>query len=135
MPDISALTWVTMVADTDTPNDAQQYAGRVIGLPPEYATALGSGAGNPGRLLGVYGYMRTAAGGGLEWLMTQVLPIELRRAVRDLPGAHGWTSPPSRQAVLDAVRYMLVQLNLPLPDVARIVSDVFNAAVTNERTP
>lgn len=121
---------VMLVADADTPAESQPFAGQHLWLPPEYLTAVGSGPSNPGYLLGIRGYMRTASTGQREWLMTNVLSPTTVAAVRDIPGGLGWVDTTARQVYRQQAR-RLIEAGMAQADTVDVLQRLYNAAVAN----
>jgi hypothetical protein len=133
MAAVDALTWITLVSDAETPEAALPYAGRVVGVRPEDATALGSGPGSPGWLYGVRGYLRTAAAGGtLEWLMTAAVDSATRTWLANLPGGLGWVDATARSRYATLFRTLL-DAGITNTDVRAALAVAYTNAVANER--
>lgn len=105
---LGTLTFLTLRADVNTPAIYTQYDGlrltvpQSVTLPPqgEYSTLQASG-------VTVYGYIRTAPDGSLEWLMTpQQDPVV---AQIDTLVAGGWTDQPARTGYANQAKYLLGQ--------------------------
>lgn len=128
---LSAFVEVTFVATADTPAVSQPYAGKVISIPPEYLTVIGSGPSSPGKLLGVRGYMQTnATTGAREWVMTDVLDTATRDAIRTIPPG-GWVNLDARQVYRQQARRMIESWNVPTADVIDVEQKLYAAAVLN----
>lgn len=132
LPPVSALSWVTLVADADTPGDAVQYAGRKLGLTADQLNQLSfTTATTPGVLAGIRGYLRST--GEPEWVMVPILDRVTVEHIRDIP-ANGWVDTTQRQVYRQAARQLIEAGVLPA-DVRTILSQLYAAAVANHTAP
>jgi hypothetical protein len=133
---IADLIGIELVAGPDTPTEDQQHAGKILLLPPEYLTKLGSGPTNPGVLLGIRGYHQTGGSTGHQWVMAGEITQAVRNQILAIP-ADGWadtsltTGTPLRVYVNQIRRLAGDPLNVSLPDVVDVANRLHDAAVAN----
>lgn len=132
----SVLRGIRLVALSDTPATVLPYANTVLGLRAADLQGLGS-EGNPGFLLGVYGYRRPNEGaaeqGGLtvdaEWVMSPPITAPTVEAFRVIPGPQGWLVNASRNRYRTTGQALILTHGLPEADVLGMLQDLYAAAV------
>lgn len=122
-------TWVTLVADADTPAAFTAYAGRIIGIPPgitlptTHDTITVSGVTVPG-------YARPGPGGnGVEWVMQAAVDPNIA-ALNAIPGPAGWTDTSARD-VYKTLGAALLTLGVPGTNVRTGFKQLYDAAVAD----
>jgi hypothetical protein len=131
---ISSFVGVVFTADADTPAESLPYDGKTFLVPPEYLTAIGSGPGNPGILIGIRGYHVAAGPTGHQWLMTAPVNNAVRDAILAIPGVHSWTVQASFVAFRNAAVTLIRDFGVPAPTVVTALTNLYSAAVTNDHT-
>jgi hypothetical protein len=122
--DLGTQTFVTLVADADTPAGLVQYNGWKVGVPAGKTLPTGvdviqvNGQNIPG-------YGRTGASGP-EWVMAKAVNPEIA-ALDALPGPGGWTDQTARAQVRGAGQHLL-ELGVPRADMRAAVKAVFDAS-------
>lgn len=131
---ISSFVGVVFTADADTPAESLPYAGQTFLIAPEYLTALGSGPGNPGVLIGIRGYHIAAGPTGHTWLMIGPVNNAVRDALLGIPGAHSWTVQASFVTFRNTALVLIRDFGVPAPTAVTALTNLYNAAVTNDHT-
>jgi hypothetical protein len=129
---LTDLTWMQLTAGPDTQPEHQQYAGRIIGVPP--GTNVGSGPTNPGKILGVWGYPVTNPPGSpvpVNWVMTSSLPGAYRDYIGNIPDT-GWVDGNAEIVFQDMAR-ALIEFPVPAAQVGELLTALWTASVANER--
>jgi hypothetical protein len=132
------LSYVRLVALSDTPPAVVQYHGLIVGLRPADLADMGSGPENPGTLAGVFGHSRPVQGppseDGLtiaaEWVMTPPIPAAVVEAFRVIPGPEGWQVNASRNAYRNIGQALILTHGLPAVEVLDALRSLYGAAVT-----
>jgi hypothetical protein len=119
---------ITLVEGPDTIDSDRPRIGTVVIVPPDYP--LGSGRGNPGRLLGIYGWTQTGPGGRLEWVMSSVLDAATVDYIRDIPPG-GWVDTTARATYRQQIR-RLITAGMTAADARDLARTLYLAARTNE---
>ena len=131
--DLGNVPMISFVADANTPQHLQQYAGVFklligpgIDLPPlgQFQTLVISGISVPG-------YLRQGDN-GLEWLM-QATPNPAAQALESIPGADGWASPAAK-AVYAEIGEALLARGVSLAEAHYAETKLYQAAVLNYTT-
>lgn len=126
-----------MVADADTPSGSLQWDGRIVAIPVEYLSTIGSGPNDTGTLLGVHGYPRAGGPTGTEFLMTPALDVVTRDFIRDIPNAETpgafWADVAQRAEYREIARVLVRDFRISAADVRPMLQRLYNAAVRNER--
>lgn len=124
----ASLTWVTMVADAETPPESLPLNGHSVGLRAADLTVMGSGPDNPGSIGDVRGYPRPGGPFGMEYLMTPVVPASIRAAFDVVPGPQGWQVPASRQTFAN-IGQQLINTYGVTPNLAlQALTNLYNAS-------
>ena len=130
---IDGMSWIRMISVATTPPEYQVYANRVIGLKSADLNGMGSGADNPGTLLGVKGY--PTAPGGQEtlpavtvWFIMTKLDAVTTAA---LTNARVWLKPANLVAIKAAAQTLIDSGTAPadartaiLAVIVAVVSDL-----------
>lgn len=121
-------TWVTLVADTNTPAELQQYNGWKVGVPGGVTlpTTLDSIVVSG---VTVWGYARN---GGTEWVM-QPQQNPVAAAILAIPGPAGWLNAQARDVYLNQGMYLL-QNGTPGDLVASGLTQFYQAAIAEHMT-
>jgi len=121
----------------ETPAAALALDGLTFYFPPEYLSAIGSGAGNPGEIVAgsqhVRGWLQVTTGPPLvrEWMMTNELPAAVRAQLDAIPGGLGWVSQPARDSFIQLGRDLRKNFAMTAPDVVALFTALYADAVTN----
>lgn len=122
-------------ATADTPQAAQALHDQVFYFPPEYLTAIGSGAGNPGVITAagqkIRGYLDSTNPTDRRWVMTNEMPPAAQAQVDAIPGGLGWVRPASRTLYVNQGRALIAQYGVPVPDVIALWTALYRAAALN----
>jgi hypothetical protein len=129
---IDSFLAVQFLANQYTPANYLKWDKKIFAIPPEYQTALGSGPGNPGILLGVRGYHVAAGPTGHQWVMAPPFTPTVLAAFQAIPGAHGWLN----QASLNTYQVIGLQLvetyGATPADAVAALQSLYSAAKDNE---
>jgi hypothetical protein len=121
----------------ETPTAALPLDGSTFYFPPEYLTAIGSGAGNPGQIVAgsqsVRGYLQITAGPPIvrEWMMTNELTAAVRAQVDAIPGGLGWVDQNARATVIQSGRDLRRLYGITAPDLVALLGTLYAAIVSN----
>lgn len=129
---LESLSWMRLASGPDTQPEHLPYAGQIIGVPP--GTDVGSGPTNPGIILGVRGYPEQRPPGSvppIDWVMTSSLPTVARDYIHAIPDT-GWVRPES-EATFQAMARALIEFPVPMASVGDLLTQLWTAAVLNER--
>ena len=116
------VTWLTAVADANTPPELLTYVGKIVGIPKSVGAGLANG--DPGIIFGVPGRARNNSG-AWEWVMGTVDLVTLA-VVGLMPG--GWTKPAARDQVVAIAREML-RRGISATDTSAVCSTIINAVL------
>lgn len=116
------VTWLTAVADGNTPPELLPYVGKIVGIPRSIGASIANG--EPGVIFGVPGHARNNSG-SWEWVMGTVDLVVL--AINGLmPG--GWTKPAARDQVVAIAREML-RRQISADDTRAVCQTIINAVL------
>lgn len=127
---------ITFVLGEGAPVEVQPLDGQVFHFPPEYLTGLGSGAGDPGKIRGVRGYLDNSNQNDLKWVMTGPITNTTRTNILAIPGGLGWVDntgnagTPLRVFTAQMAR-LFNDFNVPGPDVLDMSNKMYDAASAN----
>lgn len=126
---------ITFQSTADTPTAAQPLNGLTYYFPPEYLTAIGSGAGSPGVINAggqkIRGWLDATDPANRKWVMTNEMSAANVAQVDAIPGGLGWVRPASRTLFINQGRDLVRLYGVPVPDVIALFSALYNAARLN----
>lgn len=133
-PPITAgdLTWIAVIVDANTPPDLVQYDGRIVGIPTTSLAVIGSGIDNPGKLVGVPGYVVPGGPTGTQFLLTAPLDPTTTAAVHTIPNPKVWGNATFEQVYRDVATILISTYGVPAPDVRAGLKQLYDAAVGND---
>jgi hypothetical protein len=129
------LTFVTLVADADTPARFASRVGKVVGVAPNMVSPLPA-KDTGARLYDMPGYAQlNPTSGDVEWVMGEVVNKATRTAIRTIPGSV-FVNAGSRQAYLDTA-VTLHNAGIPAGQIVNLLTALYNAAAVEvaARTP
>lgn len=133
---LGSFVAIRLTATVNTPPEQTVYDGRILYLPPEYLTALGSGPGNPGALVfgdvTIRGWQEASGPTGHQWYMEPPFTASVRTAFNAIPGAPGWKSPTSRTTYRSAILALMdAPYSMPAADAVTLMTNLYAAAVAD----